>query len=68
MTVEDHRVRVAAERRARMKRRLIESALLVFAEKGFDAADIKDVAVLLGSLSLPIARQKKNICKQQKHL
>src|SRR5208337_296283 len=39
----DHRVRVAAERRARMRRKLVESALLVFAEKGVDAPVIEDV-------------------------
>lgn len=42
-THEDHRVRVAAERRDRMRMRLIESALHVFAEKGLDSTDIKDV-------------------------
>ena len=39
----DHRTRVAAERRARMRRKLVESALLVFAEKGVDAPVIEDV-------------------------
>ncbi len=39
----DHRTRVAAERRARMHRKLVESALLVFAEKGVDASVIEDV-------------------------
>ena len=39
----DHRTRVAAERRARMHRKLVESALLVFAEKGADASVIEDV-------------------------
>ena len=39
----DHRPRVAAERRARMHRKLVESALLVFAEKGVDASVIEDV-------------------------
>ncbi len=39
----DHRTRVAAERRARMRRKLVESALLVFAEKGVDASVIEDV-------------------------
>ena len=39
----DHRVRVAAARRERMRMRLIESALHVFAKKGLDATDIKDV-------------------------
>jgi AcrR family transcriptional regulator len=34
---------VAAERRARMRRKLVESALLVFAEKGVDASVIEDV-------------------------
>ena len=41
----DHRSRVAAERRARMHRKLVESALLVFAEKGVDAPVIEDVIV-----------------------
>jgi AcrR family transcriptional regulator len=40
---EDHRPRVAAERRARMRRTLVEAALLVFAEKGVDASVIDDV-------------------------
>lgn len=40
---EDHRVRVAAARRERMRMRLVESALHVFADKGLDAADIQDV-------------------------
>ncbi len=40
---QDHRTRVAAERRARMHRKLVESALLVFAEKGVDASVIEDV-------------------------
>src|SRR5262245_48241463 len=39
----DHRPRVAAERRARMRRKLVESALLVFAEKGVDASVTDDV-------------------------
>jgi AcrR family transcriptional regulator len=39
----DHRPRVAAERRERMRRRLIESALIVFAEKGVGASIIPDV-------------------------
>jgi AcrR family transcriptional regulator len=34
---------VAAERRARMRRSLVEAALLVFAEKGVDASVIDDV-------------------------
>lgn len=44
----DHRPRVAAERRARMRRKLIESALLVFAGKGVDASVIDDVIVAAG--------------------
>jgi AcrR family transcriptional regulator len=44
----DHRPRVAAERRARMRRKLVESALLVFAEKGVDATVIEDVIVAAG--------------------
>lgn len=41
----DHRTRVAAEKRERMHRRLVESAMLVFAEKGVDASVIDDVLV-----------------------
>jgi AcrR family transcriptional regulator len=41
--IADHRTRVAAEKRERMRRRLIESAMLVFAEKGLDASVIDDV-------------------------
>jgi len=44
----DHRPRVAAERRARMRRKLVESALLVFAEKGVDASVIDDVIAAAG--------------------
>jgi AcrR family transcriptional regulator len=39
----NHRTRVAAERRARMRRRLIESAMIVFAQKGIGASVIPDV-------------------------
>jgi AcrR family transcriptional regulator len=39
----DHRTRVGAERRHRMRLRLVESALLVFAGKGLDDASIDDV-------------------------
>jgi AcrR family transcriptional regulator len=39
----DHRPRVAAERRERMRQRLIESAMIVFAEKGIAATVIPDV-------------------------
>lgn len=39
----DHRTRVAAERRERMRKRLIESALIVFAQKGVGASVIPDV-------------------------
>src|SRR5262245_1612919 len=42
-TIKDHRIRVGAERRARMRRKLVESSLLVFAEKGVDASVIDDV-------------------------
>src|SRR5512137_1877770 len=38
----DHRPRVGRERRARMRLRIIESALRVFAEKGPEAAVIDD--------------------------
>lgn len=44
----DHRTRVGAERRHRMRLRLIESALRVFAEKGLDAASIDDVIAAAG--------------------
>jgi len=44
----DHRPRVAAERRTRMRRKLVESALLVFAEKGVDASVIEDVIAAAG--------------------
>ena len=46
--LEDHRPRVAAERRARMRRTLVEAALLVFAEKGVDASVIDDVITAAG--------------------
>jgi len=39
----DHRPRVGAERRERMRRRLVESAMIVFAEKGVGASIIPDV-------------------------
>jgi len=44
----DHRPRVAAERRKRMRRKLLESALLVFAEKGAEASIIEDVIAAAG--------------------
>ena len=36
VTAEDHRVRVGAERREKTRLKLLESALLVFTEKGLD--------------------------------
>jgi len=39
----DHRPRVAAERRERMRKRLIESAMIVFAERGVGASVIPEV-------------------------
>jgi AcrR family transcriptional regulator len=45
---EDHRRRVAAEKRVRMRRKLIENAVLVFAEKGVDASVIEDVIKAAG--------------------
>jgi AcrR family transcriptional regulator len=42
----NHRTRVAAERRERMRARLIESAMLVFAEKGIAANAIQEVIAL----------------------
>lgn len=44
----DHRSRVAAERRLRMRARLIESAILVFAEKGAAASVIQEVVAAAG--------------------
>jgi AcrR family transcriptional regulator len=44
----DHRTRVGAQRRQRMRLRLIESALRVFAEKGIDSASIDDVIAAAG--------------------
>src|ERR1700732_983396 len=43
MTAEDHRTRVAAGRRERMYARLVESALLVFGERGMDASVIDEL-------------------------
>jgi AcrR family transcriptional regulator len=48
MKLGDHRTRVGAERRHRMRLRLIESALLVFAAKGIDRASIDDVIAVAG--------------------
>lgn len=45
---ENHRTRVAAERRERTRTRLLQSALLVFSEKGPEAAVIDDVLKLAG--------------------
>ncbi|MGU7774827.1 TetR/AcrR family transcriptional regulator [Burkholderia sp. MR1-5-21] len=47
-TTTDHRTRVAAERRERMRARLIESAMLVFAEKGLGASVIQEVIAAAG--------------------
>lgn len=44
----DHRTRTAARRREAMRRRLLESAMLVFAEKGVDASVIDDVISTAG--------------------
>ncbi|MDF3885832.1 MULTISPECIES: TetR/AcrR family transcriptional regulator [Cupriavidus] len=44
----DHRPRVAAERRARMRKRLIESAMIVFAQRGIGASVIPDVIAAAG--------------------
>jgi AcrR family transcriptional regulator len=44
----DHRTRVAAERRALIRRQLVESALIVFAEKWVDASVIEDVIAAAG--------------------
>jgi AcrR family transcriptional regulator len=44
----DHRSRVGEERRQRMQLRLIESGLLVFAQKGVDASVVDDVIAEAG--------------------
>lgn len=44
----DHRSRVAAERRERMRARLVESALAVFADKGVGASAIQEVIAAAG--------------------
>lgn len=44
----NHRTRVGQERRQKMRLRLIESALLVFSEKGVDVSVIDDVIALAG--------------------
>ena len=46
--IEDHRVRVGAQRREKTRLRLLESALTVFAEKGPDAAVIDDFIAAAG--------------------
>lgn len=48
MNIADHRVRVAAEKREKMRRKLVECALVVFARKGVDAAVIDEVIALAG--------------------
>jgi AcrR family transcriptional regulator len=45
---EDHRVRVAAERRERMQARLSEAALLVIGERGVDGSVIDEIARVAG--------------------
>lgn len=46
--LQNHRTRVGTERREKTRARLLESALLVFAEKGPEAAIIDDVIALAG--------------------
>ena len=46
--VEDHRVRVGAQRREKTRLRLLESALAVFTEKGPDSAVIDDFIAAAG--------------------
>lgn len=48
MTVGDHRIRVAAQRREKTRLRLIEAALPVFAARGVDATVIDEVIGLAG--------------------
>jgi AcrR family transcriptional regulator len=43
LPADDHRTRVAAQRRERTRRTLLESAMLVFAERGPDASVIDEV-------------------------
>lgn len=45
---QNHRTRVGIERRQKMRRRLVDSALVVFSEKGVDASVIDDVIVAAG--------------------
>lgn len=47
----DHRSRVGAERRSRMRACLVECALLVFAEHGLDAAIINKMIKTAGRLA-----------------
>jgi AcrR family transcriptional regulator len=47
-TSEDHRTRVAAERRERMHSRLVQSALLVFGQRGVDASIIDELISTAG--------------------
>lgn len=44
----DHRPRVAAERREKMRKRLVESAMIVFADKGVGTSVIPDVVAAAG--------------------
>ena len=44
----DHRTRTAAQRRERMRARLVESALTVFAKRGVGASVIKEVIAVAG--------------------
>jgi len=46
--ITDHRTRVGHERRQKMRARLIESALIAFADKGVDASVIDDVISVAG--------------------
>jgi AcrR family transcriptional regulator len=45
---ENHRTRVGAERRERMRLRLLESALVIFSKKGPEASVIDDIIKLAG--------------------
>lgn len=44
----NHRTRVAAEKREKMRRKLVECALVVFSRKGVDAAVVDEVIALAG--------------------
>jgi len=46
--IEDHRVRVAAERRERTRKRLLEAALVVFSQHGVEGSVVDEVTTIAG--------------------